>query len=350
MKNIFCAYNIKSGGGAILFAELMNKLGELEGVTVIVSNLTSLPIDKRADFQIKKIGGCLVSRLYIEFWLLLNVSRDDAVLCFGNFPPLFRLRGKVVVYLQNRFLIDRLPDVKFSYRFRFKVLAQKIYLRQLIGNANEFIVQTKSMASLLYKLMNAKTNRPVRLLPFISNNMLRSTGIESARCLRSIDFIYPASGDAHKNHKNLIDAWVLLAGDGYFPSLLLTIDHKSYPALSRYVTDQSRKYGLKVKNVGFQGAEDLKILYAKSRALIFPSLLESFGLPLLEAKSFMLPVLASELDYVRDVVIPDFTFDPLSPVSISRAVKRFLKIDEVSINLLTPSQFLESAMRHAGKY
>ncbi|MDA9221646.1 glycosyltransferase, partial [Methylophilaceae bacterium] len=64
-------------------------------------------------------------------------------------------------------------------------------------------------------------------------------------------------------------------------------------------------------------------LYNQSNALIYPSLLESFGLPLVEASQLNLPILASELDYVRDVIDPIEVFDPTSPISISRAVKRF---------------------------
>ena len=54
---------------------------------------------------------------------------------------------------------------------------------------------------------------------------------------------------------------------------------------------------------------------------------ESLGLPLLEAKECNLSIIASELDYVRDVCEPNFTFNPLSPFSIAHAVKRYLKIE-----------------------
>ncbi len=59
-------------------------------------------------------------------------------------------------------------------------------------------------------------------------------------------------------------------------------------------------------------------------ALIFPSKTESLGLPLIEAASAGLPIIASELDFVRDVCVPNETFDPYSSTSISRAVKRLL--------------------------
>jgi glycosyltransferase involved in cell wall biosynthesis len=57
--------------------------------------------------------------------------------------------------------------------------------------------------------------------------------------------------------------------------------------------------------------------------LIYPSLFESFGLPLLEARQAGLPIIAAELDYVRDIVEPVVSFDPESALSIARAVMRY---------------------------
>jgi hypothetical protein len=50
--------------------------------------------------------------------------------------------------------------------------------------------------------------------------------------------------------------------------------------------------------------------------------------------------MAPELDYVREVLDPKQTFDPESPVSIARAVKRFLGVDENPLPLLDAKRFL----------
>ena len=58
-----------------------------------------------------------------------------------------------------------------------------------------------------------------------------------------------------------------------------------------------------------------------------------------------LPVLASELDYYRDVLDPDQSFDPNSNISVARAVKRFLGIAEEPLPLQDAAGFVDYILR-----
>ena len=101
---------------------------------------------------------------------------------------------------------------------------------------------------------------------------------------------------------------------------------------------------LKITNTGILPHKDVLALYTQSAAMIYVSSFESFGIPLIEARQSGLPVLAPELDYVRDVLDPEETFDPESPRSIARAVKRFMRIEEQPLPLLNAEQFLSSIL------
>jgi len=98
--------------------------------------------------------------------------------------------------------------------------------------------------------------------------------------------------------------------------------------------------GLRIHTLGVLPHDQLLALYRESKALIYPSGFESFGLPLVEAKMAGLPVLAPELDYVRDIVNPVESFDPSSPISIARAVKRFLNEKHSTFKLVDAQSFL----------
>jgi len=116
-----------------------------------------------------------------------------------------------------------------------------------------------------------------------------------------------------------------------FPSLCLTIPKGNDPLSVLYKKNSIDKYGIKVMNIGELPHEKIWGLYKKSRALIFPSTIESFVLPLIKASKIGLPIIAAEKDYVRNVCAPKETFDPQSPLSISRAIKRFLNIHDPQI-------------------
>jgi glycosyltransferase involved in cell wall biosynthesis len=94
--------------------------------------------------------------------------------------------------------------------------------------------------------------------------------------------------------------------------------------LGEYIDDFTKKHQLNVVNHGAIEHHEVISIMNASAGLIFPSKIESFGLPLLEAASLGLPIVASELDFVRDVVIPSESFHPDSALSICRAVIRFL--------------------------
>ena len=108
-----------------------------------------------------------------------------------------------------------------------------------------------------------------------------------------------------------------------------------------------QRHSLKVANAGELSHQDVLLLYMKANAAIYPSTFESFGLPLIEARQAGLPVLASEMDYVRDVLDPEQSFDPESAISIARAVKRFMGKDEQTLPLLNAAQFLDSVLGKA---
>lgn len=139
---------------------------------------------------------------------------------------------------------------------------------------------------------------------------------------------------------------MLLAKDGLRPSLALTLDPNSARPLMTWIESMSAQHGLDIKNLGILNSEQICELYGSAKAMVYPSCFESFGLPLIEAAYFNLPILAPELDYVRDVCIPVETFDPNSAVSISRAVRRFLGKPDCFVNPVSPGQFLESIKKY----
>lgn len=336
------AVNVHQGGGRALLTAILKSLPD--GINIILSLDSRMPLPEgmRHDVEVKRVRPLIAHRFIAERWLIQRVGPCDIVLCFGNLPPLFKLRGRVVTFVQNRYLIDNVDLRGFPLKVSLRLIMERLWLSSRISHVSEFVVQTPTMKGLLEIRTHGLV--PTRVLPFVDvpSGYMRLQPKSGARNETVFDFVYVASGEPHKNHQRLLEAWCLLAGEGLFPSLCLTLDEVRFATLCRLIDEMRCQHGVKVKNVGELSHHNVLELYRKSTATIYPSTFESFGLPMIEARQAGMPVLASELDYVRDVIDPEQTFDPDSPVSIARAVKRFIGMVEQPLALLDASQFLAS--------
>lgn len=338
------ANNVHQGGGRSLLLALLKAVsGRLEWIATLDQRL--YPLDEAFDDgRVRWVAPSVGARLASERWLGGQVRTGDVLLCFGNLPPLFRSHGDVVVFMQNRYLLERLNLEGFSFPVRLRICVERWWLRRCATNVDLFVVQTPTMKALLQAGITKCSS--VVVLPFSSATHGYSRRAQSriGQSTCRYDFLYVASGEPHKNHRNLIEAWCLLAQGGLFPSLCLTVDDNTAAYLCHWIESRRQQFGLRVENLGTIPHERVLSLFNEVQALVFASTFESFGLPLIEARQAGLPVLAPELDYVRDVLDPEQTFDPRSPASIARAIKRFLGANEEALPLLDATGFVDAIL------
>ena len=342
IKNIVVhAPSIHTGGGMVLLNAFFSTLGlpvRLAQLDERIKNSVNLPPSLIKHF----VNRSVISRLNAEWRLWRKTTKNDVVLCFHGLPPLLPLRSHVVVFVQNRILFETGSLAGYSFFTRTRLTIERLWTRVMRGNCNRYIVQTPSMKNAVQKCLG--TDVVVSVLPFapLVDSFVTK---KDATPVRKYDFVYVASGETHKNHSNLLEAWRLLADANLKPSLALTINPQSFPSLTAEITKYTQEYGLNIVNLDQVPTVEISDLYQSSSALIFPSTTESLGLPLIEASQLGLPVLASELDYVRDVIEPAETFDPNSPVSIARAVRRFLGNVEPTVQIRSAEEFLAEVLK-----
>lgn len=130
-------------------------------------------------------------------------------------------------------------------------------------------------------------------------------------------FYYPASLAPHKNHGVLLRALRLLEGR----HLLLTgpyanrLDELLAEADACGVSDR-------IQHLGMVAAEALPALYRGASCLVFPSLYEGFGVPIVEAMASACPVTCSDRGAPVEIAGgAALVFDPEQPEAIANAVK-----------------------------
>lgn len=343
MAVVIHAPNVHRGGGRVLLLSLLDALANEGAIRLILLDVRmELPGVDLGRFPVYRVMPSLLGRLRAELKLREVVGAGDSVLCLGNLPPLFKSAGRAVVFLQNRYLVEKTGLRDLEFKTRLRVRFERLWLKVRRSTVDRIVVQTPSMQRAVQKHLGATAD----MLPFAdgASNFSRAREGGPTGCA-VFDFVYVASGEPHKNHRVLIEAWSFMARDGVRPSLCLTIDQETFPELLAFIKQEVDRHDLRIENRGHLPVESMKTLYLDAKALIYPSTMESLGLPLIEARCLGLAVLASELDYVRDVIDPEDTFDPTSSLSIARAVKRFLDIKEPHLPLMDAQSFLAAVLK-----
>ncbi|SOZ13908.1 putative Glycosyl transferase, group 1 [Cupriavidus taiwanensis] len=252
----------------------------------------------------------------------------DVLLCFNSLPPLRRSRAKVITYVHAPHFVGIHQGIRYSTITSVRLRLERIWFRFACRNTDEVWVQTPTMANLLGTRFPDLKVRIVPLVDEALHGMLSAMSAvpASPSSVDSAVFFYPADTVGHKNHPNLLKAWALLHEAGCDAQLWLTIEDTEMRAILARL-GLSREAVRGVHALGRMSRSDVLTRLTASSALIFPSLAETFGLPMLEASALGKPIIASERDFVRDVCHPRQTFDPTSPRSIARAVLRFTQGD-----------------------
>lgn len=327
------APNVHTGGGLVLLQELLAAWPAGQPLVAWLDERARAHLNLPSSSEVCWVRPEVGSRLRAEFSLAAAGRAPDRVLCFHGLPPLLRSAASPMVFLQNRLFLGQMPLAGFGWKTRLRLRFEQGVSRLFRHRVAGYWVQTPSMARSLREWLRSAPAR-VEVLPFAPPSLPAQRPASP-----SWDFVYVADGQAHKNHRKLVEAWELLAAEGLKPSLALTLSPRDQ-ALADWVSARASAQGLQITNLGMLSHAQVLALYASARALVFPSTGESFGLPLIEARQAGLPILAGELDFVRDVCEPVESFDPASAVSIARAVRRFLQQPQAPLRPAGAADFL----------
>lgn len=332
---LYCnASNMHSGGGKTLIIDFINHAAKKKNIKFVFF------IDKRLVFpktKLEHIDFISVSkffRIFIDFYLFYKLKKEDILICLGNLPPILSYSCWTVLLQSNRFLVENYTTKQFKYGTKIKILFERHFFRLFQKNIRQIIVQSRTMKEILDNKLSSRTISKVKVLAY--KNALPKNVAEE----KKYDFVYIASDETYKNHYNLLKAWVRLSLDKLYPSLCLVLPKNSHvkEKVEKLLSEYEDMHILVLdKNDRQEAMNCLKI----SKTLIFPSKFESYGLPIVEAKMNNLKIIASEKDYVRDLVDPEETFDPESDLSIYRAVKRFMKKSDEKTKIVNASNFID---------
>lgn len=258
------------------------------------------------------------------------------LLYFYKFPKIFRfLNIDLAINFGDIIIPSKLPQIYF-FDWAYAVYDSKSIWREMnlknylirktkvslikkyIQNINLIIAQTESIKDRLITKLNSHNIR-VLPTPIGLDFNLKDNKKKFRLPKKELKFLYPASYSSHKNFRSILELGKLIDADNLPYNIVLTLKQNDSVEFLNKIKDIKS-----IINVSSVSIENMPSLYNQCDALFFPSLLESYGLPLVEAMAFEKPILVSDLDYAHSICGDSaFYFDPLSPNSMLEIMKSY---------------------------
>ena len=186
----------------------------------------------------------------------------------------------------------------------------------VIGNSQA------TLASLASYARSSGLPQPPALAAWLGSTSLPRQDATVAPASRPT-FVMLGTIEGRKNHLMVLHVWTRLVQKlGSRAPQLLIIGQRGWECEQAIdLIERSETLRGSVIEIGRCGDHELAGHLASARALLFPSLAEGFGLPLIEALSSGTPVIASDLDVFREIGqgIPDF-LDPIDGPAWERMI------------------------------
>ena len=251
--------------------------------------------------------------LWTQFQLPQIYKKLQSSLLFSPVP-------EAPIYNDCRYIItvhDLIP-LRFPRNFSPLTLYFRHYLPQVLDRAEHIICNSEATARDIIDFFGISANK-ISPIPLAHNN----------DCDRPLDltqklhdppyFLYIGRHDPHKNLQRTIAAFAKCNCESEL-WLVGSCDPRYTPELKR----QSQELGIqeRVKFLGYLPEKELSIVISNAIALVFPSLWEGFGLPVLEAMALGTPVITSNISSLPEVAgDAAISVDPYDIEAIAGAMK-----------------------------
>lgn len=231
--------------------------------------------------------------------------------------PVFPIRAR-----QRITTVHDVFHLAFPHEYTWlKRFYARILIQSAVSRSSVVLTVSEFSKSEIYKY--TKTRQKIVK---ISNGISRlKPRVENDSDIQRTFFLFVGNVKPHKNLKSALLAFDQLAED--FPDLYFYIVGRkdSFITNDTEVDSFAQKYADRILFTGYISDEDLADLYRKALFFVFPSLYEGFGLPLLEAQQFGVPVIASDIEVLKEIGQDSVLFvDPHDPLAMSEGMRRMI--------------------------
>ena len=235
----------------------------------------------------------------------------DKIICLSNIPPPIKIDREVYIYFHNLLLIS--SSLKLSSPFAFFLNFIKLqYIKSFNQKSYKWVTQTNYSKILLSNRLKIE-EKLIKVLPFfdVSDISYSKRNFNS----KTISYLCVSNNSKHKNIKKMINAFCKSNFD-------------VNKQVELYITSKGKNKSMDNKRITYLGYVDRKTLidkYSKSQYIVFPSLIESFGLPIVEGIASGANIISSDIESIKEIAKPSIKFNPKNESEIKIAFENSAK-------------------------
>jgi len=213
-------------------------------------------------------------------------------------PLLFSPLPEAPLFTNCRYILtvhDLIP-LRFPRRGSPLTTYFRYYLPQVLAQAEHILCDSYATANDITDFYNIPAHKITPILLSHNPKDFRFLDLPTSNY-----FLYIGRHDPYKNLPRLIDAFAGLTNNDDYE---LWIAGPADPRYTPLLEAQVNELGLnnRIKFLNYVPYDQLPIIINQALALVFPSLWEGFGLPVLEAMACGTPVITSNLSSLPEVV------------------------------------------------
>lgn len=314
-KNIIIVdFAAVSGGALSVLREYYDKAkNDLETNYIFLVNDYYFEETNNIKIKILKKEKKWLVRLLFDFFygrFVINKLNPSEVISLQN-TAIFGVRSPQTIYLHQSIPFQKIKKFSFFKKSEIKLAVIQYFIgsciKMSLKSCDRIIVQTKWMKDAVVNDCKVKFDKIEVLCPDINDDLIPETTNIKSNC-----FFYPTSNEIYKNNDLIFEAVNLLNQEGIVDFKVdLTIDGDSSNCVNK---------------IGKISREEVFERYCNS-VLIFPSYIETFGLPLLEAKKCKTKILAADTCFAHEI-LDDYDdvyfFDPFDAVKLKELMKNLI--------------------------
>ncbi|MBI5575897.1 MAG: glycosyltransferase family 4 protein [Deltaproteobacteria bacterium] len=319
----------RSSGIGRCYENLLRALDEADDVYRICTLVPkSREADFRRSFSSRKIDARFADFSYLgaaDFLrkgsLIRAFRPAPDIFYFPNINVPFFWEGKAITQVHDLIPLSRHSDWPWRHRFAFRVLARRALRRSCRAVCVSEFTKGQVMSE-----FDIPGDRILVIPNWIDDWFLRGSPMTDRRkpFVEGDYLLYIGNRSPHKNLKTMIEAFRSLSPD--FPDLKVVVAGARMRGRDA-VDDAESDPAVAGKIVQLPQVPDdmLRNLYAFARVFVFPTFMEGFGIPPLEALSFGVPAVCSDIPAVREICGDAVRYaDPFDPGAFAREIRSAL--------------------------